>query len=110
MVFGAYVNRRKLNKSFIFSLNHQSILPVDKPQMAWEINPRSDSGPRFGKSDIEFFVFKSGGYDSMTNLCYNYVCPPGLEYGTVAANQYLAGSEIFLTHSFTVLFSKGEEL
>jgi hypothetical protein len=45
-----------------------------------------DTGPKFGKSDIQFFVFKAAGYDSMSNLCYNYACPLGIEYGTAAAN------------------------
>lgn len=71
--------------------------------MAWEINPRNDDGPRFGKSDLQFFVFKEGGFDSMSNLCFNYICPQKIEYGTLEANQYLAGSEVFSTQSFTVL-------
>ncbi len=60
--------------------------------MTWEVNPRTDNGPKFGKSDLQFFVFHSTGYDSMSNLCYSYICPHGIEYGTAAANEYLAGS------------------
>lgn len=103
MIFGVYVDKQKLEDSFIFSLNHKTIMPIDRPQMTWEINPRTDSGPKFGKSDLQFFVFRSGGYDSMSNLCYNYNCPSGIEYGTTKANEYLAGSEIFTTLSFTIL-------
>jgi hypothetical protein len=69
------------------------------------VNSRiTDSGPKFGKSDLQFFVFHTTkDYDSMSNLCYNYVCPPGIEYGMKAANEYLAGSEVFRTQYFTVL-------
>lgn len=87
-----------------------SILPVDRETMAWEVSPRVDNGPRFGKSDLQFFVFKSTGYDSMSNLCYNYRCPQGLEYGTTAANEYLAGSEIFRTQHFNILVDRNYEM
>ena len=69
-----------------------------------------ENGPKFGKSDLQFFVFSSTGYDSMSNLCYNYACPQGVEYGTDAANEYLAGSEIFRTQYFTILADRNYDM
>lgn len=57
--------------------------------------------------DLLFFDDGSTG-KSKTHLCYSFECPERVKYGSIAANEYLAGEQRFHVKELIIQVFKGD--
>jgi hypothetical protein len=100
--------------TFIFSLvNPTNTGPIMLPNSGlyhtntYSIYSSVGVGPTFGGGhDISICNGCNTLNSSYSNLGHSFQCPPGITYGTVQANNFLAGSYNFIVSEIEVFYLK----